>query len=169
MNIVWLVNNINLHYQRGKWEHVLFPGVILRTSHKCIVCFKAIRCEFPRTGNKGPKANWDKKHVMFWWWLYVRFHRSKITQNETWALKPTTHQNMSSFNMQPNVHFNARVVRAPKTYPTKTCNVSRVMFWPHPCPMTHPWHFRLFFNFALSPCIFLLNSDVFIDNPLLEI
>jgi hypothetical protein len=35
--------------------------------------------------------------------------------------------------------------------------------------MTHPWHFRLFFNFALSPCIFLLNSDVFIDNPLLEI
>jgi hypothetical protein len=46
-----------------------------------------------------------------------------------------------------------------KHIPTNTCNILRAMFWPHPpifhvppcnphpCPMTHPWHFRPFSTF----------------------
>ncbi len=71
---------------------------------------------------------------------------------------------MSSFDKWPNVRFNVWVAQAPKTYPIKTCNVLGAMFWPHPsifhvppcdphpCPMTHPWCFRHFFNFTLLPC-----------------
>jgi len=43
---------------------------------------------------------------------------------------------MSSFNEWPDAHFDARVARAPKTYPIETCNVSKAMFHPHP-PIFH--------------------------------
>jgi hypothetical protein len=108
-----------------------------------------------------PWSKPTRKHVMFWWQPSIDFDQSKTTHHETrgsklepWHLPlietcqvlagSSTHVSMPG---QP---------KPPKHIPIETCHVSIVMFRPHapifhvppcnphPCPMTHPWHFRPF-------------------------
>jgi hypothetical protein len=121
--------------------------------------------------NKNLKTYHPPKHVKFW---QVAQHVFQCSSNPSpWNI---SHWNMSSFDKRPNTCFDARAAWALETYPIETCNVSGAMFRPHPpifhvppcdlhpCPMTHPWRFRPFFNFALSSCIFyqiLTSSSMF--------
>jgi len=96
----------------------------------------------------------------------AHFNQLETTSHKTWALKQKPWNlppadTCQVLMTQPNVHFNVWAIQAHKTYPTKTCNISRAMFWPHPpifhvpgcnphpCPMTHPWRFKPFSTF---PC-----------------
>jgi hypothetical protein len=90
-----LVNNINFHYQRGKWQHVFLPGVILMTSHKCIIHFEPTWREFPHTGNKGLKTNRDENMlclvVVLCSFSPVKNHAPRNMSLETRALMSQPH------------------------------------------------------------------------------
>ncbi len=47
----------------------------------------------------------------------IKNHAPRNISLKTWTLKPTTHQNMSSFGMQLGMRFDAQVARALETYP----------------------------------------------------
>jgi hypothetical protein len=61
----------------------------------------------------------------------------------------------------PNVHFDAWATQAPKTYPTKTCNILGAMFrpihpssiFPYAIPIHAPWPIHHVLNlFSTSHC-----------------
>jgi hypothetical protein len=119
------------------------------TSCKCIACFKAAQHGFPCMGSAAPKQiDIETCHV-----LDSAGQKAHALEHEP--------QNLSSFNEQPDMHFDTRAVRTPKHIPIQTCNVSRTMFQPHvpifhvspcdphPCPMTNPWCFK---PFSTSHC-----------------
>jgi hypothetical protein len=86
---------------------------------------------------------------------------------------------MSSFVRRSSTRFDGRVAQAPQTYAIETCNVSQVMFQPHPsifhvphAILIHaPWpiHDALnIFSTLHFGHVFLLNHDIFINIPLLK-
>jgi hypothetical protein len=89
----------------------LGPNVISATSCKCVACFEVAWCRFSRMGIVGPKANQHGNMSCFNGGLvFVSTVGNRMPWNmslETWTLKPTTHQNMPSFDGWPNMRFNA--------------------------------------------------------------
>jgi hypothetical protein len=136
------------------------PDVISVTSREWVAHFEVAQCEFLCTGSAGPEANWyenmscfvgglalisigqkprvtkhefqnlnldtyhSSKYVKFWWAARHTFQCPGTQAPETYP-----HQNIKRFNSY---------VLAPCTHlPCSPCN-------PHPCPLTHPWHFTPF-------------------------
>jgi hypothetical protein len=90
-------------------------------------------------------------------------------------LPPT--ETCQSFGKRSSARLDAEVAQAPQTYPTETCNLSGVMFQPHP-PIFHvphaifihaPWPIHDVLDlFSTSHCyriVFLPNSNIFINTP----
>ncbi len=101
----------------GVGFHAQAAGALEQTDTKTCHVSVVAQCSFPLVGNYTPR-NMSLK---------------------TRTLKPTTHRNMSSFSKWSSACFNAQVAQAPQTYPTETCNISGVMFQPHP-PIYHVPH-----------------------------
>jgi len=136
---------------------------------------------FPRTCKGGPEANRHENMSCFSDGpaLISTGRKLRTIKHElkTRTSKPTTHRNMSSFGKRSSAPLDAEVAQAPQTYPTETCNLSGVMFQPHP-PIFHvphaifihaPWPIHdvldLFSTLHCYRIVFLPNSNIFINTP----
>lgn len=113
------------------------------------------------TWAEGLGANWCGNMLWFGGSLTLVLISWKLRIMQTWVLKLEP-QNLSPIEMCQILVSNLACVSMPrwlelsKHIPIKICNVSGAMFWSHvpifhvspcdlhPCPMTHPWCFRLF-------------------------
>jgi hypothetical protein len=132
-NFVGSSNNFCVHITSPNGVEYLD---VISTSLKCVVHFNVAWCLFRLVENRAP------------WNMSL----------ETWTSKPTTHQNMSHFNGQLDIHFDAQATQTPKT-----CNILGVMFQPDALIFhVPPWPIHEALNFESLSCVFSSNSNVFI-------
>jgi hypothetical protein len=131
-----------------------------------IICFEAAWCGFPHMGITSPQANQHGNISCFSGSLMLILpnQKSHVLKHDPWNLKLETYcpSKHVKFRLAAQHTFQCSGSPSLKRYrPPKHVKFRELCFCPmcpssmfphaipHPCPMTHPWHFR---PFSTSHC-----------------